>query len=197
MDYNLTLNNTLGLGVAGLWTPVSRLSFSLSANIFLYSGIALGLQLPSTARPTSLTTNTCWFIHHILTILKQCIWYCLQMYCMVETPHNVFFSPSSLEASVMQVWKNKTKTNKTLKIPNRHHSNMTDRPGCVCVRAGTCKVLELVQRGDNRRVPLLKEEQHHDGEGKVGDPGPGDAAGEAVSPGPAAHGEHQASYTWV
>lgn len=55
---------------------------------------------------------------------------------------------------------------------------------------GTCNVPEVVQGGDNGRTPLLQEEQHHDGEGEVADPGPGDAAGDAVSSGPAAHSEH-------
>lgn len=49
----------------------------------------------------------------------------------------------------------------------------------------------MVQRGDDGRAPLLQEEQHHDGEGEVGDPGPGDAAGDAVGSGPRPHGEHQ------
>lgn len=55
---------------------------------------------------------------------------------------------------------------------------------------GTCKVPEVVQGGDNWRAPPLQEEQQHDGEGEVGDPGAGDAAGDAVSSGPTAHGEH-------
>lgn len=62
---------------------------------------------------------------------------------------------------------------------------------------GTCKVLKVVQRGDNGRAPLLQEEEHHDGEGEVGDPGPGDAAGDAVSSGPTAHGEHQETHPRV
>lgn len=55
----------------------------------------------------------------------------------------------------------------------------------------------MVQCGDDGGVPLLQEEQHHDGEGEVGDPGAGDAAGDAVSPGPAAHSEHQVAHSRV
>lgn len=55
----------------------------------------------------------------------------------------------------------------------------------------------MVQGGEYRGAPPLQEEQHHDGEGEVGDPGPGDAAGDAVSSGPAAHGEHQATHPRV
>lgn len=62
---------------------------------------------------------------------------------------------------------------------------------------GTCQLLQVVQGGDDGGAPLLKEEKHHDGEGEVGDPGPGDAASDAVSSGPAAHGEHQVPHARV
>lgn len=55
----------------------------------------------------------------------------------------------------------------------------------------------MVQYGDDGRSPLLQEEQHHDSEGEVGDPGPGDAAGDSVSSGPAAYSEHQAAHPRV
>lgn len=55
----------------------------------------------------------------------------------------------------------------------------------------------MVQGGDDGRAPPLQEEEHHDGEGEVGDPGSGDAAGDAVSSGPAAHGEHQETHARV
>lgn len=62
---------------------------------------------------------------------------------------------------------------------------------------GTCEVPEVVQGGDNGRAPPLQEEQHHDSEGEVGDPGPRDAAGDAVCSGPTAHTEHQETHPWV
>lgn len=62
---------------------------------------------------------------------------------------------------------------------------------------GTCEVPQVVQCGDDGRTPLLQEEKHHDSEGEVGDPGPGDAAGDSVSSGPAAYGEHQAAHPRV
>lgn len=55
----------------------------------------------------------------------------------------------------------------------------------------------MVQGGDYGRASILQEEQHHDGEGEVGDPGPGDAAGDAVSSGPAAHSEHKETHPRV
>lgn len=55
----------------------------------------------------------------------------------------------------------------------------------------------MVQCGDNGGTPSLQEEKYHDSEGKISDPGPRDAAGDAVSSGPAAHGEHEASHPWV
>lgn len=55
----------------------------------------------------------------------------------------------------------------------------------------------MVQGGDYRRAPLLKEEEHHDGEGEVGDPGPRDATGDAVSSGPTAHSKYQGTHPWV
>lgn len=55
----------------------------------------------------------------------------------------------------------------------------------------------MIQGGDDRGAPLLQEEEHHDGEGEVGDPGPGNAAGDTVSSGPAAHGEHQVPHARV
>lgn len=63
--------------------------------------------------------------------------------------------------------------------------------------AGTCQVPQLVQSGDDGGASLLQEEQHHDGQGEVGDPGAGDAAGDTVGPRPAAHGEHQAAHPQV
>lgn len=62
---------------------------------------------------------------------------------------------------------------------------------------GTCEVPQVVQCGDDGRSPLLQEEQHHDSEGEVGDPGPGDATGDSVSSGPAAYSEHQAAHPRV
>lgn len=55
----------------------------------------------------------------------------------------------------------------------------------------------MFHRGDDGRTPPLQEEEHHDGEGEVGDPRPGDAAGDAVSSGPTAHGEHQKTHPRV
>lgn len=65
------------------------------------------------------------------------------------------------------------------------------------IYCSTCKVSEMVQRRDNGGAPPLQKEQHHDGEGKVSSPGSGDAAGDAVSSGPAAHSEHEASDPWI
>jgi len=65
------------------------------------------------------------------------------------------------------------------------------------VLVGTCKVPEVVQCGDDGGASSLQEEQHHDREGEVGDPGPGDTAGDAVSSGPTAHGEHQMTHPRV
>ena len=65
------------------------------------------------------------------------------------------------------------------------------------VLGNTCKLSELVQCGEDWRVPPLQEEHHHDGEGEVGDPGAGDAAGDAVSSGPASDGEHEAAHPRV
>lgn len=62
---------------------------------------------------------------------------------------------------------------------------------------GTCQVLQLVQCGDDGGTPPLQEEQHHDSEGEVGDPGAGDAAGDAVSSRPAAHRKHQVTHARV
>ena len=61
----------------------------------------------------------------------------------------------------------------------------------------TCQAAEVVQGGEERRGSALQVEQHHDGEGEVGDPGAGDAAGDVVHPGPAAHGKHQAAHPVV
>lgn len=61
----------------------------------------------------------------------------------------------------------------------------------------TGKVSEMVQRRDYGGARPLQEEQHHNSEGKVSDPGSRDAAGDAVSSGPAAHSEHQASHPWI
>lgn len=64
-------------------------------------------------------------------------------------------------------------------------------------KSDTCKVPEVVQRGNNRRAPPLQEEQHHDSKWEVGDPGPGDATGDGVSSGPTAHSEHQMTHSRI
>lgn len=61
----------------------------------------------------------------------------------------------------------------------------------------TCKVPEVVQCGDNGRASLLQEEQHHDREGEVGDPGSWNAAGDAMRPGPAPDGKHKNAHPCV
>lgn len=61
----------------------------------------------------------------------------------------------------------------------------------------TCKVSEVVQGRDNGRAPPLQEEEHHDSEGEVGDPGPGNAAGDAMGSSPTAHSEHQETHARV
>lgn len=43
----------------------------------------------------------------------------------------------------------------------------------------------------------MQKKQHYDRERKICYPSPGDAAGDAVSPGPAAHRENEASHPWV
>lgn len=65
------------------------------------------------------------------------------------------------------------------------------------VLGNTCKVSEIVQRWDNRWAPPLQEEQHHESEGKVSNPSPGDATGDAMSSGPATHSKHEVSHPWV
>ncbi len=55
----------------------------------------------------------------------------------------------------------------------------------------------MVQGGNNGWAPLLQEEEHHDGEGEVGDPGAGDAAGDAMSSGPTPHSKHQVTHPRV
>lgn len=62
---------------------------------------------------------------------------------------------------------------------------------------GTCKLLHVVQCGDDWDSPPLQEEDDHEGEREVRDPGARDAAGDAVRSSPAAHSEHQVPHTRV
>lgn len=55
----------------------------------------------------------------------------------------------------------------------------------------------MVQSGNNGWAPFLQEEEHHHSERKVGDPSSRNVTGDVVSSGPAAHGEHQGTHTWV
>lgn len=55
----------------------------------------------------------------------------------------------------------------------------------------------MVQSGNNGWAPILQEEDHHHSERKVGDPSSRNVTGDVVSSGPAAHGEHQGTHTWV
>lgn len=67
----------------------------------------------------------------------------------------------------------------------------------VIMKCATGKLLEMVQSGNNGRVPLLQEEEHHYGEREVGDPRSRDVTGDVVSSGPAAHCEHQETHAGI